>query len=49
MNKAELRGKLPSAVCRMEDDLISNVFSFLKYANRAIFLKRYLESINIQG
>jgi len=45
---AELRGKLSSAVCRMEDVLTSNVFSFFKYANRVIFLKRYLESINIQ-
>ena len=48
MYKAELRGKLPSAVCRMEDVLTSNVFSFFKYANRVIFLKRYLESVNIQ-
>ena len=46
--KAELRGKLPSAICRMEDVLTSNVFSFFKYASRVIFLKRYLESINIQ-
>ncbi len=48
MYKAELRGKLSSAVCRMEDVLTSNVFSFFKYANRVIFLKRYLETINIQ-
>lgn len=48
MYKAELRGKLPSAVCRMEDVLTSNIFSFFKYADRVIFLKSYLESINIK-
>jgi len=32
----------------MEDVLTSNVFSFFKYADRVIFLKSYLESINIK-
>lgn len=48
MYNAELRGKLPSAICRMEDVLTSNVFSFFKYASRIIFLKSYLKSISIQ-
>jgi len=43
--QAELCGKLPSSVTRMEDILTSNVFSFLKYANREIFLRGYLERL----
>jgi len=42
MYQAELNGKLPSGICRMEDILTSNVFSFFKYSNRSIFLKSFL-------
>jgi len=42
MYLAELRGKLPSRIERMEDILTSNVFSFFKYSTRKIFLKGYL-------
>ena len=42
---AELRGKLSSRVECSEDILTSNVFSFFKYANREIFLKRYLANL----
>lgn len=42
MYQAELNGKLPFRICRMEDILTSNVFSFFKYSNRSIFLKKFL-------
>ena len=42
---AELRGKLPSKMERMEDILISNVFSFFKYSTREIFLKGYFSEL----
>lgn len=45
MYLAELHGKLSSRVERMEDILTSNVFSFFKYSNRDIFLKRYLNEL----
>lgn len=45
MYLAELRGKLSSRVERMEDVLTSNVFSFFKYSNRGIFLKKYLNKL----
>ncbi len=45
MYLAELRGKLSSRVERMEDILTSNVFSFFKYSNRDIFLKKYLNKL----
>lgn len=45
MYLAELHGKLSSRVERMEDVLTSNVFSFFKYSNRDIFLKKYLNKL----
>ena len=42
---AELRGKLPSKMERMEDILTSNVFSFFKYSTREIFLKGYFSEL----
>ncbi len=45
MYLAELHGKLSLKTERMEDILTSNVFSFFKYSNREIFLKKYLNSI----
>ena len=44
---AELRGKLSSRLERSEDVLTSNVFSFFKYADRNIFLKAFLEMVDI--
>lgn len=46
MYMAELRGKLPSRIERMEDILTSNVFSFFKYSTRETFLKGYLNSLD---
>ena len=48
MYLAELRGKLSSRIERMEDVLTSNVFSFFKYSNRDIFLKKYLNKLGFQ-
>lgn len=45
MYLAELRGKLSSRIERMEDVLTSNVFSFFKYSNRDIFLRKYLNKL----
>jgi hypothetical protein len=45
MYLAELHGKLSSRLEDAEDILTSNVFSFLKYSNRAIFLRRYLRML----
>ena len=42
MYLAELHGKLSSRIEGMEDVLTSNVFSFLKYSTRKLFLKGYL-------
>jgi hypothetical protein len=42
MYMAELHGKLSSRLEEGEDVLTSNVFSFFKYSNRAIFLRQYL-------
>ena len=47
MYQAELNGKLPSEICRMEEILTSNVFSFFKYSNRSIFLKKFLEKLGL--
>ena len=47
MYLAELHGKLSSRVERMEDILTSNVFSFFKYSNRNIFLKNYLNELEL--
>ena len=45
MYLAELHGKLSPKLERMEDVLTSNVFSFFKYSDREVFLKRYLEML----
>jgi len=42
MYLAEIRGKLSGRIENSEDILTSNVFSFFKYANRQLFLKRFL-------
>lgn len=47
MYLAELNGKLPSKVERMEDILTSNVFSFFKYSSRDMFLKEYLKELGL--
>lgn len=46
---AELKGKIPSNFEKMEDILTSNVFSFFKYSDRTIFLKSFLNKLNIQA
>ena len=43
MYQAELKGKLSRGVECKEDLLTSNVFSFLKYADRKLFLGQFLE------
>jgi len=48
MYLAELHGKLSSRLEGMEDILTSNVFSFFKYCNRAVFFKQYLEMLGFQ-
>lgn len=48
MYLAELYGKLPSRIERMEDILTSNVFSFFKYSTREIFLKGYLNKLGFK-
>ena len=48
MYQAELRGKLPSDFERKEDILTSNVFSFFKYADRTIYLKRLMNLIDVK-
>ena len=47
MYVAELHGKLSPKMERMEDVLTSNVFSFFKYADRSVFLKRYLNYLGV--
>lgn len=44
---AELKGKIPSSFERMEDILTSNVFSFLKYSDRKLFLKLFLNQLGL--
>jgi len=46
--QAELRGKIPRDLKRSEDLLTSNVFSFLKYADREIFLREFLERLGLR-
>jgi hypothetical protein len=48
MYQAELRGKLSSSNEEKEDILTSNVFSFLKYSNRTLFLSGFLHLLKIQ-
>ena len=45
MYLAEIRGKLSSQIEKKEDVLTSNVFSFFKYADRAVFLRGYLHEL----
>lgn len=47
MYQAELKGKLSSSTERMEDILTSNVFSFFKYSDRTVYLKKLLKKIDI--
>lgn len=42
---AELRGKLSDRIAEKEDILTSNVFSFFKYADREVFLRRFLDEL----
>jgi hypothetical protein len=42
MYQAELKGKLPPSASDREDLLTSNVFSFLKYADRTAYLGEFL-------
>lgn len=44
---AELKGKIPADVEKMEDILTSNVFSFFKYSRRNIYLKIFLSKLGI--
>jgi hypothetical protein len=46
MYLAELHGKLSSRLETAEDILTSNVFSFFKYSNRAVFLHQYLRALH---
>lgn len=48
MYQAELKSKLPQYLTRMEDILTSNVFSFFKYTNRIIFLKKFLRDLEFK-
>lgn len=47
MYKAELRGKLPLELIESEDVLTSNVFGFLDYADRRVFLRGFLRSLGL--
>ena len=47
MYLAEIRGKLSSLIEKKEDVLTSNVLSFFKYADRAVFLKGYLHELGV--
>jgi hypothetical protein len=46
MYLAELKGKLPLEARKSEDVLTSNVFSFLKYSERTVFLKSLMDRLN---
>lgn len=45
---AELHGKLSSRLEGAEDILTSNVFSFFRYCNRSVFLRRYLAMLGFE-
>ena len=47
MYLAELHGKMPPSMERMEDILTSNVFSFFKYSDRKTFLAQFLCEIGL--
>ena len=40
---AEIAGKIPSGVKRLEDVLTSHVFGFLRYSGRALYLRSFLK------
>jgi len=46
--QADLCGKIPSPITKLEDILTSHVFSFFKYADRNIFLKNYLSNLGYE-
>ena len=48
MYVAELKGKLSASQERSEDILTSHVFSFFKYAERSVFLRRFLSLIGLE-
>ena len=47
MYQAELKGKLSAGARDSEDILTSNVFSFFKYARREVYLKKFLEGLEL--
>ena len=47
MYLAEIHGKIPPNLERLEDLLTSNIFSFFKYTNRQFFLQKYLRLLDI--
>ena len=48
MYLAEIRGKLSRRNENKEDVLTSNIFSFFKYTDRAVFLRPFLQSIGLE-
>lgn len=46
---AEISGKIPAKFEGSEDVLTSNVFSFLKYSTRTVYLKEFLTQIKTDG
>jgi len=46
---AELGGKLPGGIRKLEDVLTSYVFSFLQYSSRSVFLHGFLQEIGISA
>lgn len=44
---AELQGKIPKELRRSEDILTSNVFSFFKYSDRDVYLRRLLSLLDL--
>ena len=42
---AEIAGKIPSSVKRLEDVLTSHVFGFLRYADRKTYLRTFLRDV----
>ena len=49
MYLAEIKGKLPPVVRNSEDILTSNVFSFLKYSKRTVFLHPLMDKLKIDA
>ncbi|HOI94552.1 MAG TPA: hypothetical protein PK250_07585 [Syntrophobacter fumaroxidans] len=48
MYLAELHGKIPSSLEDKEDILTSNVFSFLKYSDRRVYLREFLKLLALE-